>query len=59
MGYNVNYQILNSADYGVPQTRKECFCWVKNGEKFIFPEPKIFFENDWVTAEEATCDLPY
>ena len=38
---------------------KECFCWVKNGEKFIFPEPKIFFENDWVTAEEATCDLPY
>ncbi|PGT79164.1 DNA cytosine methyltransferase [Bacillus sp. AFS040349] len=59
MGYNVNYQILNSADYGVPQTRKRVFfVGLKNGEKFTFPEPKIFFENDWITAQEATSDLP-
>lgn len=59
MGYNVNYQILNSADYGVPQTRKRVFfVGLKNGEKYNFPEAKIFFESDRVTAEEATFDLP-
>lgn len=59
MGYNVSYQLLNSADYGVPQTRKRVFfVGLKNGEKFTFPEPKIFFESDWVTTEEATSDLP-
>jgi DNA (cytosine-5)-methyltransferase 1 len=59
MGYNINYQILNSADYGVPQTRKRVFfVGLKNGENFIFPEPKILFESDWVTAEQATSDLP-
>lgn len=36
MGYNVNYQILNSADYGVPQTRKRVFfVGLKNGENLF------------------------
>jgi DNA (cytosine-5)-methyltransferase 1 len=59
IGYTVNYQILNAADYGVPQLRKRVFfVGLKNGKKFVFPEPKIVFENDWITAEEATSDLP-
>ncbi|MED4301277.1 DNA cytosine methyltransferase [Geobacillus stearothermophilus] len=59
IGYTVNYQILNAADYGVPQLRKRVFfVGLKNGKKFVFPEPKILFENDWITAEEATSDLP-
>lgn len=58
MGYMVNYQILNSADYGVPQTRKRVFFVGTKSEKFIFPEPKILFENDWITAEQAVSDLP-
>lgn len=59
LGYTVNYQILNAADYGVPQTRKRVFfVGLKNGEKFIFPEQKILFENDWITSKQATSDLP-
>ena len=59
LGYTVNYQILNSADYGVPQTRKRVFfVGIKSGEKFSFPEQKVPFENDWITSEQATSDLP-
>ncbi|WP_442598619.1 DNA cytosine methyltransferase [Neobacillus sp. D3-1R] len=59
MGYNVKYQLLNSADFGVPQIRKRVFfVGIKKGETFSFPEPKIFYENDWITAEDATNDLP-
>ena len=59
MGYNVKYQILNSADYGVPQTRKRVFfVGLRSGETFNFPEPKFLFETDWITAKDATSDLP-
>ncbi|RLL43912.1 DNA cytosine methyltransferase [Oceanobacillus piezotolerans] len=59
LGYTVNYQILNAADYGVPQTRKRVFfVGLKDGERFSFPEQEILFENDWITAEQAISDLP-
>lgn len=42
LGYSVKYKILNSADYGVPETRERVI-WIgfKNGEKISFPEPEF------------------
>lgn len=41
LGYVVFYKVLNSADYGVPQTRNRIFivCFSNNDAKFKFPEP--------------------
>ncbi|GAA0378580.1 DNA cytosine methyltransferase [Bacillus horti] len=59
IGYKVNYQLLNSAEYGVPQTRKRVFfVGLRSGESYQFPDPKLFFENEWITAKNATSDLP-
>lgn len=60
LGYSVSYQILNAVEYGVPQARRRVFfVGIKGeGEKFEFPTPTHFFENDWITAEEAVSDLP-
>jgi DNA (cytosine-5)-methyltransferase 1 len=58
MGYIVKLKLLNAADYGVPQTRKRVFfVGLKGGEEFQFPDPTLS-EPEWVTAEEATSDLP-
>ena len=39
LGYNVTYQILNAADYGVPQNRyRVFFVGMKNSHQFKFPE---------------------
>ena len=54
MGYNIKFQIMCAADYGVPQNRKRVvFVGIKNAD-FIYPEPyeKI------VTCEMALSDLP-
>lgn len=42
LGYTVKYQVLNSADYGVPETRERVI-WIgfKNGEEVSFPEPEF------------------
>ena len=32
-------QIINAADYGIPQRRKSNYSWTKSGEKFVFPKP--------------------
>ncbi len=54
MGYNIQYQILCAADYGVPQSRRRVvFVGLKKG-KFIYPEPL----KDIVTCEMALSDLP-
>lgn len=69
-GYEITYQVLNAADYGVPQTRKRFICvGVKKelGKKFVFPETTHSenpdkFDNEmlpWVTAGEAIGDLDY
>lgn len=43
LGYQVQYQVLNSADYGVPQNRKRIYIVGllegKAGGNFTFPEP--------------------
>ena len=43
LGYSVYYQVLNSADYGIPQRRNRCFIVALNGKyfkntPFLFPE---------------------
>lgn len=59
MGYKVKCKILCSADYGVPQIRKRLvFIGIKNGKEFFeFPEPTHTPEQ-YVTCEQAICDLP-
>ena len=40
LGYLVHYRILNSADYGAPQSRKRLFyVAVRPGHAFQWPEP--------------------
>lgn len=40
MGYIVNYSVLNSVNYGVPQNRERIYivAFLGMGEKFVFPE---------------------
>ena len=59
MGYMVSYQILCSADYGVPQIRKRLvFVGLKsNSIAFEFPQPS-FCPDNYVTCEQAIGDLP-
>lgn len=40
IGYTFNLQVLNAADYGVPQTRERLFIiGAKDGVKLTFPQP--------------------
>lgn len=59
VGYNVQWKILNAADYGVPQVRKRVFfIGIKEGlGEFEFPE-SIKNEGNYVTCGEAIGDLP-
>ena len=65
-GYNVSHETLNSANYGVPQTRKRLIVLATKQGYPRFPEPthskptqqKTLFElPDWVTWYEAIADL--
>lgn len=58
-GYKVNYQLFNTADYEVPQTRKRIIIiGVREDLKILpkFPKP-ILSSNNWITAKEAIDDL--
>jgi DNA (cytosine-5)-methyltransferase 1 len=39
LGYTISYQLLNAADYGVPQNRHRVFYVGIKGKKFDFPKP--------------------
>ena len=57
--YDIEYQILLSADYGVPQLRKRLFVIGKRKDtnfKLIFPE-KIS-SSEYVSVGQAISDLP-
>lgn len=53
LGYIVDYKILNSADYGVPQNRNRVFFVGIKNKKFKFPKEKSIK----VTTYEAISDL--
>ena len=54
LGYNVTYQVLNAADYGVPQNRYRVFFVGLKKNKFVFPNAQA----EKITTEEAISDLP-
>lgn len=72
-GYIISFKVLNTADYGVPQTRERFFCvGVRKGEgrPFVFPEPTHYDpdktsgsgcsgKRPWVTCREAIGSLDY
>lgn len=56
--YNVNYKMLNAADYGVPQLRNRLiFLGATSDYDVDFPEPK-FSEENYRTVRDAIGDLP-
>ena len=59
-GYNVNFQLMNSADYGVPQVRHRVFIvGIKKelSKKYEFPK-KEFKKDDYISCEEAIGNVP-
>ena len=53
-GYFVKYKLLNSVNYGVPQTRKRLFIFgSRKNNNFTFPEPN----NTILTVSDAILDL--
>jgi len=64
-GYQVEYKLLNSADYGVPQERLRVFfigTLLKKGIKFptfTHSNKHTFDLNPWVTMKDAIGDLPF
>ena len=59
LGYNIEYEILNAANYGVPQNRKRVFfVGLKDQQNnFEFPK-KTHKDSEYVTCGEAISDLP-
>ena len=54
LGYVVKFEILNAADFGVPQNRQRVFFVGMLESNFEFPKPLDYK----VTTEEAIGDLP-
>ncbi len=53
LGYTISMQLLNAADYGVPQNRHRVFFVGIKGKQFQFPA-KL---KETITCSEAICDL--
>jgi DNA (cytosine-5)-methyltransferase 1 len=73
LGYEITYKVVNTADYGVPQTRERFICvGLKKGlgKSFLFPETTHFDPNTsaglfdlnkqpWVTCGDVLNDLDF
>lgn len=63
LGYNVKRELLNAADFGVPQIRKRLiFIGVRKDidREFNFPKPKFGGDNlPYTTIRDAFSDLPF
>jgi DNA (cytosine-5)-methyltransferase 1 len=59
IGYKLNVNLYNAAEYGVPQTRERVIIvGTRQGEKdFIPPEPIFTSQTQFVTASRAIGDL--
>lgn len=53
LGYTITYQLINAADYGIPQNRYRVFYVGIKNKKFVFPEPL----NYKLTAKDGISDL--
>lgn len=59
LGYNVSYQIMNSADYGIPQVRKRLiFVGVKQKFGYYKFPNKTHNESNYESVSSAISDLP-
>jgi DNA (cytosine-5)-methyltransferase 1 len=62
-GYNVSWQIVNCADYGIPQLRERfILVALRAGLKFVWPEAKHFaspkpWQRGFVTVGDVISDL--
>jgi len=54
LGYHVSFQILNAADYGVPQNRYRVFFVGMKKSGFMFPKS----QNKKISVKDAIGDLP-
>lgn len=54
LGYNIEYKLLNAADFGVPQNRLRVFFVGIKDKKFEFPSKKDFI----LTSSDGINDLP-
>ena len=61
LGYNINYQLLNAADYGIPQNRFRVFYVGIKGKSFEFPIPmgKILTAKDGISDLEGSDNMHY
>lgn len=56
LGYQVVAEVLNAADFGVPQSRRRIFfVGTKHNGHFVFPMPNTF---PYLSVKEAISDLP-
>ncbi len=68
LSYKITYQLVDSRDYGVPQSRSRVIIigFKKSlDHKFVFPrsthsnnQQKLFSTNKWLTLKDAISDLP-
>ena len=62
IGYTIEQQVMNAADYGIPQRRKRVIIVGLKDEKFEFPKPTHSEDGAglkrYVSVEEALGDLP-
>lgn len=58
LGYDVNYKVLNAADYGAPQLRQRVF-FIANriGIKNQFPEP-VYLPHQYRSVASVLTDIP-
>jgi DNA (cytosine-5)-methyltransferase 1 len=54
LGYNIEYKLLNAADFGVPQNRHRVFFVGVKRKKFEFPETK----KNPISSLDGISDLP-
>ena len=57
IGYKTNLEVLNSADYGVPQTRERMFLigFKDHSVEYEYPRPTV---EEWVGVADALRGLP-
>lgn len=55
--YSYEYDVLNAADYGVPQTRKRIFILGMLNEEPMLPDPENKGEDNWIGVSDV-IDVP-